>query len=389
MRVLFCSTGSTGHLRPMRPLALALRRRGHRVAWATAPDVRAELQALDIEHFAVGLGVQRGRQIYRDRWPEVATLRGEALSRHTFPRLFGGVVAPAMVDGFAATVDGWRPDLVVNEPAALAAPLVCALRGLPHLTHAVGLRIPERNLVAAMAEFAPCWLAAGLPPPADAGLYRHLYLDIAPPALQGATAGAATIPTQALSPAATQVPHLPLPQSLLEALRRPARPTIYLSFGTVHDRIEPVRAAAHALARLGGTVVLTLSRAGAHERPADLPPNVHVEEFVDQVALMPHCDAVVSHAGAGTMLCAAVQGLPQLLLPQAADQFRNARALVEAGAGFGILQDGVGVEHIESVARTLLGSTACLDAAGCIAREIAAMPSADEVAATLEQAYSP
>ena len=38
MRVLFCSSGSLGHLRPMLPLASALLRAGHRVGWASAPD---------------------------------------------------------------------------------------------------------------------------------------------------------------------------------------------------------------------------------------------------------------------------------------------------------------------------------------------------------------
>lgn len=169
MRVLFCSSGSAGHLRPMRPLARAFRQRGHDVGWATAPDALRELDALDVEPLAVGLPMTAARQRYFERWPEARVLRGEALSAHTFPRLFGGVVAPAMVDELDAVLERWRPDLVVNEPAALAAPLVCTARGIRHMTHGYGLRVPSLHLQAAMHEFGAQWDAAGLPRPADGG----------------------------------------------------------------------------------------------------------------------------------------------------------------------------------------------------------------------------
>jgi UDP:flavonoid glycosyltransferase YjiC (YdhE family) len=38
--------------------------------------------------------------------------------------------------------------------------------------------------------------------------------------------------------------------------------------------------------------------------------------FLPQAAVLPHCTAVVSHAGAGTLLGALCHGLPQLCLPQ-------------------------------------------------------------------------
>ena len=44
MRVLFCTTGGLGHLLPLRPLAFALRHRGHDIAWVTAPDALPRLE---------------------------------------------------------------------------------------------------------------------------------------------------------------------------------------------------------------------------------------------------------------------------------------------------------------------------------------------------------
>jgi UDP:flavonoid glycosyltransferase YjiC (YdhE family) len=385
MRVLFCSAGSAGHMRPMRPLAHAFRQRGHDVGWATAPDALDELDGFGVEPLAAGLPMTTARQRYRQRWPEARVLRGEALSAHTFPRLFGGVVAPSMLDDLDRIVSTWQPDLVINESAALAAPLVCVRRRVRHVTHAFGLRVPPSHLRAAMAEFGSCWEAAGQAAPADGGLYRHLYLDIAPPSLQPAPAHAA-VPTQALSPATPPATDRhALPAALERALSAARRPVIYLSFGTVFNRHEALHSAARALAALDAQIVVTVGHDGDPASLAALPAHVHVERHVDQDALLSRCAAVVSHAGAGTMLGAAVHGLPQLLLPLAADQFRNAAAVAATGAARVILPPQMSVEAVADGVRALLASAPMRASAGRLAAEIAAMPSALEVAASLER----
>lgn len=384
MRVLFCSTGGAGHLMPMIPLAKAFVRQGHRVAWATAPDALQDLAGMGLEPVSVGPPIADSRKAYRSRWPEAGTLRGEALGEHTFPRLFGAVVAPAMLADLEAVVDRWRPDLVINEAAALAAPLVCARRRVRHVTHAYGLRLPSGHLAAAANELAPWWQAAGLTPAPDGALYEHLYLDIAPRSLQPVMAGDG-MPRQPLRPAGRDAGSRlgELPEPLLRALSDGSRPRLYLSFGTVFNRGDALAVAAAALARLDATVVVTLGRGGAIDRLGAMPANVHVAHYVDQRLLLPHCDAVVSHAGAGTMLGAAAHGLPQLLLPQAADQFRNARAVAAAGAGLVVMPDRLTTDSVKSAAGRLLGSSAFAEAAGRLASEIEAMPCPDEVALSL------
>ena len=125
MRVLFCTTGGLGHLLPLRPLAAALRRGGHEVAWVTAPDAMVRLEGLGFDLFAAGPSFEAGRREFRAAHADGAQLVGEPLSAFTFPRLFGAVLAPAMLDGVEQAVRHWGPDFVVHEPAALAAPLVC------------------------------------------------------------------------------------------------------------------------------------------------------------------------------------------------------------------------------------------------------------------------
>ena len=61
------------------------------------------------------------------------------------------------------------------------------------------------------------------------------------------------------------------------------------------------------------------------------PGRVRVERYVPQALVLPNRDVVISHAESGSVLAAAAQGLPQLCLPQGADQFLNAAAVESAG----------------------------------------------------------
>lgn len=369
----------------MVPLAIAFQQRGHRVAWVTSPDALPDLRVQGFELFPAGLAMDHARRIYHLRWLEVASLRGELLAAHTFPKLFGGVVAPAMIADLEVAIDKYVPDLVINEPAALAMPLVCQRRGVKYVTHAYGLSLPQSQLTDTVTEFSSYWHRAGIDPPKDAGVYRHLYIDIAPPSLQIGDEGN-RVRSQLLCPSNVRMTQaLPLPNGLRQALNQSSKPKIYLTFGTVFNQVEALRTSAIGLSRLDAVIVVTVGRNGNTDRLARLPANVYVERYVDQASLLKHCDVIVSHAGSGTMLGAAAHGIPQILLPQAADQFRNARALATVGAGVVITQDQCTAEAVEAAALSLLTSAAHSDAARRLADEIQAMPTSDEVVTRLEK----
>ncbi|MGM9425139.1 glycosyltransferase [Hydrogenophaga sp. MI9] len=378
MKVLFCSTGGLGHLLPMRPLAAALQARGHRLAWVTAPDALRWLDGLDMALFPAGPAFGPGRLAFRQRHADALQVTGEALSAQVFPRLFGATLAPAMFDALGDAVDRWRPDLVVLEPAALAAPLVCAQRGLPWLTHEYGLPVPPAYLQDAMRWFGPWWQRAGLPVPDDGGLYRHRSIHVAPPGLSPVPPARAAA-SLALNPCVLPAGHrfrAPRPAG------QPAR--VYLTFGTVFHRSPALLQAARALADTGAQVVVSV---GPDGRPEEVPahPNVQAATFVDQSAVLKACDLVVSHGGAGTVLAAAAHGLPQLVLPQGADHFRNARALAQAAVARTIAPPAQTTDHIREAAENLLSDPAWAGAARRLAEEMRAMPPPATVAEGLER----
>ena len=105
-----------------------------------------------------------------------------------------------------------------------------------------------------------------------------------------------------------------------------------------------------------------------------LPANVTVRTWVDQADLLPHVDVVVHHGGSGTTLGALTVGVPQLVLPQGADQFANAEALCAAGAALRLLPGDVTADAVAEQVRQLLpgtGEGGHRDAARALAAEIA------------------
>ena len=131
-------------------------------------------------------------------------------------------------------------------------------------------------------------------------------------------------------------------------------------------------------------VLVTVGPAGDPDAFGAQPDHVHVERYVPQTRVLRHCSVVVSHAGSGTFLATLAQGVPQLCLPQAADQFLNADACRRSGVGLALdPEEATGPAIGNSVAR-LLAEHSFRDRAAVRAAEIAAMPDPAEVAGAIE-----
>jgi UDP:flavonoid glycosyltransferase YjiC (YdhE family) len=98
---------------------------------------------------------------------------------------------------------------------------------------------------------------------------------------------------------------------------------------------------------------------------------------------------VVSHAGSGTFLAALAAGVPQVLLPQAADQFLNGQAGEENGVAVTVPRADVSVERVREAIERVLGDGAFRAAAERVRSEITAMPPPEAVVAELERRFAP
>jgi UDP:flavonoid glycosyltransferase YjiC (YdhE family) len=367
----------------MVPLARAFVDRGHDVAWVTGEDACARLRGGGFDAIAAGPAEGAALGEFHRRFPEAQSLAPPDRPEFMFPRLFGTVRAGPMLTGLLPIARAWKPSLLVSDQAELAGPIAAAALEVPGVTHAFGRLLPANRVAAAATEVAPLWERHGLEPRPFAGTYDHLYLDIYPPSLQApGTTHVGDI--QPIRPVTFAAGGNGAPPDWLH--RASPDPLVYVTFGTVFNQdVSVIATVVQALRELPLRVVVTL---GPGREPGLLgpqPPNVHVASYIAQTDVVPHCAAVASHAGSGTFLAALARGLPQLLMPQAADQFLNADAGVGAGAGIAVQPHELTVERVRDGMERLLGDPTFRAAAGRLRTEIEAMPPPDAVVETIER----
>jgi UDP:flavonoid glycosyltransferase YjiC (YdhE family) len=89
-------------------------------------------------------------------------------------------------------------------------------------------------------------------------------------------------------------------------------------------------------------------------RPLDVPPNARLVEWVSYARTMPLCDAVVCHAGHGTLVRSLASGVPVVACPAAGDMAENAARAAWSGAGVSLPRRMVTARGIRLAVRRLL-----------------------------------
>jgi UDP:flavonoid glycosyltransferase YjiC (YdhE family) len=381
VKILVTSTPGLGHVIPLVPLAQAFARQGHEVRWATGADAGPTITAAGVPFTAAGLtGVER-HTAYRTRYPEWATLQPQELPAHMFPRLFGEISLPATLDAVLPIARDWSPDLLVHEVGEFAAPIMAGVLGVPHVTQGFGARLRAERFTAIDAVVGPYWRDHGLEPRPGCGSYDHLYLDIYPPSLDPGFHDEIAA-CQPLRPVTIDEPGV---KELSEWLaREDESPLVYLTFGTIFNVTEGAfGAAVEALRALDVRALITVGPGGDVDAFGPLPERITVAHYVPQHLTLAHADLVVSHAGSGTFLATLGRGIPQLCLPQAADQFNNATAGATSGAAIQLSPQDADPERVKAAIEALLREATYVESARRVAADIAAMPSPDEVAAII------
>lgn len=312
-----------------------------------------------------------------ERFPELLTMAESERPEFAFSKIFGTPSAAPMIEELLPVARGWSPDLLVCEQLEPAGPITTALLEVPNVTHGLGHPLPERLLTCVGEEMTPLWREHGLQVPAHAGTYQHLYLDIYPDPLK-------TFPSPHIASSLPVRPYAPGPR----AEDPPCRPLVYVTFGTVLNKdLTTIGAVVQGVRELDVEVLVTLGPGadptglGAHS------DNLDVRDYVPQEETLARAAAVVSHAGSGTFLAALAHGLPQLALPQNADQFLNAHVGAKAGVAREIAPGKITAARVRGELEHLLGERSIADAVRLMAQEIAAMPGPDEVAQELERRY--
>lgn len=383
MRVLCSTPPIEGVFGPFIPLGRALVEAGHEVIVATGADLRPRAAENGLRLEEAGLTAMEGAM---RAFADAEVKAAPPGDRIRFPAaMFGSVIPGAKLPALRSLASSRPPDLVVHPPVDLAGPLLAAELGLPSVCYGFAQPFDTDVLAAMAARARPLWEAAGIEPDAWAGVYRGGYLDPCPPALGGQRGVQAAGGAQPIRPEIPGNPNASLPDW---ADRLGDRLVVYISLGTAPLFNQPENFAPLLAGLAGEDLELVVTVSELHDPSAlgELPPNVHAERWLPLAPLLAGCDAVLCHGGTGTTLAALSAGLPLVLVPQGADQFDNARACQRAGAARVLAPSEVTAEATRAAVRAVLPNDSPeRRAARAVASEIAAMPSAADVADNLAE----
>jgi len=394
MRVLFAALPAHGHTYPLVPLASAFQGLGADVLFATGSQFEGRLPVPTV------LGADPG-------W-RFADAHAEAFGRvppgrpptDDFARvLFVDVAAPHLVEPTCAVAERWRPDLVVVEQTDVAGVVAARRIGAPTAVFSVVGWGPRWDGVyaAALERWGAELRGTDGSPVSSVGEAADVYLEAHPEFLRVAGEGSddaafgshPPFPTLELAPHAWSEPGPPVPDWLTRERRPDDAPRVLLTLGTIFGNSEKLLAIADEVVAAGCEVLVVTGRPGSADEVGHEHPSVHVESFIDQVSVLAHVDLVVHHGGSGTVLGAVQHGLPQIVVPQGADQFWNGNRLVEQGAARVVLP-GAAAGSVRDAVTALLDPAAPERAAAQRLRsQLDQLPHPDEVAADLMRRWAP
>jgi len=397
MRFLFASAQLPGHLDWGGYLytAAELQRRGHQVLWATGRAVAPFLQQAGVPaHFLHETGW---------RWPppppiqptptvDAETLRQQR-ARRALDQWFEEERVAAATAALIEVGCAFQPDVVVSEVFLSAAGLAAEALSVPFAVVGWPALAPKATggnqaivaeararLTALCTRFGIAgrnWSKVG--PPAQESPQLHLTywsprwyagVEVLPQTVHvGGSARPATTTTPAWSP--------DLPWVFI---------TLGTSFGNDANFFV---AAARAAVEIGCLPLLALAGqfTPAQETAlrAALPKESIVEQRIDFGSVLPQVAAAIHHGGAGVTHALVTHGIPQIIVPHAADQIHQAQGVVRAGAGLQLAAKETTVARlVDALAATLPDLAQLRQGAATLRTEFATLGGVSAAADQLE-----
>ncbi|MEU3723307.1 activator-dependent family glycosyltransferase [Streptomyces sp. NPDC031705] len=416
MRVLFTTYPERTHFLSMAPLAWALRTAGHEVRFASQPKFADVITQAGLTAVPVGRDRDLWQILSRDPdWLGRSDRGGMPLPYDVAERQSDDITWEYLSEGYATQIDRWhkssnvpmvtelvefarywKPDLVVWEPLTYAGAIAARAVGAAHVRllfgtdmygvardHFLRLRAerPERGRTDPFAD----WL----------GGYARRYggefgedlitgqatVDLVPECLQH-RADLDYLPLRYVPYGGPAV----VPAWLHGA---PRKPRVALTLGlstTGHggEYVVGVQDVLDALGELDIELVATIAEA-EQRKLTRIPANAKVASFLPLDALAATCDAVIHHAGFGTLATTALRGLPQLILPWDNDGPALASGVARTGAGLVLNPREASGADVRDGLRALLSEPEFRRGAAVLRDRMLAMPAPNELVGVLER----
>ncbi|MGA2011002.1 MAG: glycosyltransferase [Solirubrobacteraceae bacterium] len=412
----------TGHLLPQVAIAIALRERGHEVAFFSGEAVRERIESAGFEMF--GFDRVNERRVFE------LVHAIDTGDRRTRPG--GGRLLPALREWLVDTIpdqvadlepvlDRFRPDVIATDlsmwaptvvlwetrriPVALSSTFMGPLIPGPDApVFGFGLRPPRSAAGRRAAAIATDLIDLGSRPMrrrVDEVRARYAL----PPLTESVNRHTGRLPLYLVGNIRElDYDRHDLPGSVhyvgdciwypddagesqwLDAIPT-GRPWVHVTESSLASG-DPflLRTAIDALA--GAPVELVITTAGRDPESLGLratADNVHIARWVRHDQLLPRCSAVVTVGGKATVLAAAGAGVPLVVVPTSWDKPDNARRVTEAGAGVRLAARRCTPATLRTAVRQVLYQPRYRAAAARLAELLGAAPGPGRAAELLEE----
>jgi UDP:flavonoid glycosyltransferase YjiC (YdhE family) len=370
MRVLLTSNSGAGHIGPLVPFAHAFLDAGHDVLLAAPAAARPTVEREDLPFFPLADPPTEETDAI---WESLPSLPEEERSVRVMRDIFADIDFRASFPGVLRAVDRFRPDVLLREPTEYAGLLAAERLGLPHGRIAIMAAASETWGVPIVAPALDAHRKRlGLPrDPSGRRIKESPYLTVIPEALEAPDDFG---PAHAVRFRERRAEPRPLPDWWRGGYHRPL---VYASYGSVTPSLpffpELFRATVAALGELPVRALFTVGIEVDVSSLGPVPDNVRVERWIPQEAVMPHAAVMIAHGGAGSTRMALAAGVPSVIVPGFADQFRNAERVAALGAGMQATAD-----DLVSAVRRILAEPSYRESAKRVAAEVARLPLVDE-----------
>jgi glycosyltransferase len=182
-------------------------------------------------------------------------------------------------------------------------------------------------------------------------------------------------------------PRLPLPEWVTQLPETPRAAFITLGSAFTGD-LGFLSWAAQAAARLKLIPIVVLGGNPEPEKKeqlkAALPPGTRLLAWVDYDQVLPRCAVIIHHGGMGTTHRAILQGIPQVVVPHAADQRVQGQRVAQAKVGLNLTAHDVRHGQLLPAIRAVLTDERVLENARSLAAEFAGLGGVERAADLIE-----
>lgn len=381
--------------------SLELQRLGHEVTWVSQAGVAGAISAAGLPFRVVA---QSGWLWPPPPAPDISTLAPQEAVMLRYRRaldtwLSTDLVSAAVQALIELAADVGKPDLIITDPFVTAAALGAEAIGVPLIVCGYpamrdlnedalfpvqkALGVESQNRVAALLDqfnLQGVNISKGAAPSV---LSPHLHVSYFTPSwYQADTAnlldqsyfagGLPDVPTDAPPQWVTDIPA--------------DAPIGLITLGTTFaGELGFYSWAAQAVARAGLVPVVAL---GWHPVPpeekakllATLPKNTRLLNWVPLEHVLPRAKVMIHHGGMGTTHRAAVYGVPQIVVPHAADQRGQARRAAQAKVGLNLTAHDVRQGMLFEGVKALVSDEQVIANARALADELSALGGAPQAA---------